>query len=284
MNTIRHVLAGAAGRLSHSDSARLDAEVLLAHVLGKNRSHLYAWPEQTLAPAQLADFAALIERRATGEPVAHILGRREFWSLELQVTPDTLIPRPETERLVELALELIPAGAACDIADLGTGSGAIALALASERPFCRLVATDTSAAALKVARTNAESHGLGQIDFRQGDWCAALGGAVFDFIVSNPPYIASADPHLRQGDVRFDPASALASGTDGLDDIRRIAAQARRHLRPGGWLLLEHGHDQAKACIEILATRGFERIEDFTDLAGRPRVVRGRMPAEDPGA
>lgn len=278
MSTIERTLHQAVEQLLDSDSPRLDAEVLLAHVLEKNRSYLVAWPERELSDEQASNYQALIDRRVTGEPVAHILGRREFWSLDLAVTPDTLIPRPDTERLVELALELIPVDAAWAIADLGTGSGAIALALASERPGCRIVASDASAAALRVAQGNAERLGLDTIAFMQGDWCAALGDERFELIVSNPPYIPAADPHLQQGDVRFDPSTALVSGEDGLDDIRLIAAQARHHLHPGGWLLIEHGYDQAQAAVDILQQQGFQVVEDIDDWAGQPRVVRGRLP------
>lgn len=199
------------------------------------------------APAR-ARFEALLARRQAGEPVAYLLGRQGFWSLELEVSPATLIPRPETELLVELALARLPAGQSLRVADLGTGSGAIALALARERPQAHVVATDASAEALTVARRNAARLGLGRVEFRDGDWLVPLAQERFDLIASNPPYIEQDDPHLAQGDLRFEPPAALASGADGLDAIRVIVRDAGRHLHPGGWLLLEHGWNQARRC------------------------------------
>ncbi|GAP66110.1 (protein release factor)-glutamineN5-methyltransferase [Mizugakiibacter sediminis] len=228
--------------------------------------------------AAQAVFAALLARRLAGEPVAYLVGRRGFWSLELEVTPATLIPRAETERLVELALARLPADAAARVADLGTGSGAIALAIARERPRARVVATDASAEALAVARRNAARLGLGNVVFAQGDWCAALGEARdFDLIVSNPPYIAAGDPHLGEGDLRFEPAAALASGADGLDAIRRIVRDARAHLRPGGGLLFEHGYRQGAAVRALLAAAGYREVFSARDLEGRERVSGGSI-------
>lgn len=263
-----------------SDSARLDAELLLAHVLDRPRSHLHAWPERSLDSAQEQAFLTLLARRAAGEPMAYLLGSREFWSLRLAVTPDTLIPRPETELLVEAALALISGDATWRVADLGTGSGAIALALASERPACRIIATDRSAAALAVASANAEHLGLNNVEFREGNWFAPLTGEQFDVVVSNPPYVASGDPHLREGDVRFEPLGALAAGPDGLDAIRKIAYAAPLHLRRGGWLLMEHGYDQGEAVRQLLARYRYVHVETRRDAAGHPRVTLAQVEAQ----
>lgn len=276
--TLRAALRLAEQALSNHDSPRLDAEVLLAHILDKPRSHLHAWPEKTLDAEAAARFLSLLNRRAEGTPVAHLTGWREFWSLELNVTADTLIPRPETELLVELALARIASDAALAIADLGTGSGAIALALASERPRCRIVATDRSVAALRVAEANAARLGLRNVSLKNGDWLQALDNEQFDLIVSNPPYVAEQDPHLSRGDVRFEPPTALTAGPDGLDDIRHLIANARRWLRPNGWLLLEHGHDQGGAVLELLRKAGYKDREDYQDAGGQPRAAAGRWP------
>lgn len=274
---LEHASARFAG---HSDTPRLDAEVLLAAALDKPRSHLVAWPEKELEDTAQHRFREMTERRARGEPVAHILGRREFWSLPLRITPDTLIPRPETETLVEYLLQQLSSEQPLRIVDLGTGSGAIALALKMERPLARVVATDRSEAALEVARANAADLNL-QVDFRQGEWWQAVAREEFDVAVSNPPYIAAADPHLEQGDVRFEPRSALAAGEDGLDDIRQIISGAGRHLAPGGLLLLEHGYDQSRAVAELLQAAGFTDIRQLQDLGGNDRVSGGRWPAAD---
>ncbi|HVJ36523.1 MAG TPA: peptide chain release factor N(5)-glutamine methyltransferase [Stenotrophomonas sp.] len=254
---------------------RADAEPLLLHALGRDRAWLFAHARDPVGDEAAAAFADLVERRAGGEPVAYLTGRRGFWTLDLAVSPATLIPRPETERLVELALERLDATPGRRLADLGTGSGAIALALASERPQARVVATDASAAALAVARANAAAHGLSNVDFRQGAWWSPLQGERFDLVASNPPYIAAADPHLGQGDLRFEPASALAAGTDGLEDIRQIVDGAPAHLLPGGWLLLEHGWDQGEAVSELLRARGMGKVATWQDLEGRDRVSGG---------
>ena len=274
-NSIQSLLGDAAQRLP-GDSPRLDAEVLMCFLLGRERSYLHAWPEKVLDERQLHDWDTLLQRRLDGEPVAYITGTREFWSLPLNVSEGVLIPRPDTERLVELALERLPAGQPCAIADLGTGSGAIALALASERPDCRVIAVDRSADALAIARQNATRLQLA-VEFRQGDWCTPLASEHLDMIVSNPPYIRHDDPHLAQGDVRFEPASALVSGREGLDDIRQIAEQAHWCLKDGGWLLVEHGWDQQQAVVEIFRQSGYDEIEDFADLAGQARVCAGRL-------
>lgn len=264
-----------AGLNKGSDTPRLDAELLLCQVLDQARSYLFTWPERSLTAEQIAKFEALIQRRIQGEPVAHILGRREFWSLELAITADTLIPRPETELLVEAALERIPPDAQWNIADLGTGSGAIALAVASERPNCHLTAVERSAAALSVARDNALRLGLGNVEFLAGSWFEPVAGRRFEMIVSNPPYIPQQDPHLQQGDVRFEPITALASGMDGLDDIRHLVDIAPGFLRSPGWLLLEHGYDQAKQVVALMEQGGYRQVIDLQDLQGHGRVAAG---------
>lgn len=258
-----------------------DAELLLAHVLGRSRSWLYAHGDDVLDEDAAGRFAALLARRRAGEPVAYLVGQRGFWRFDLRVTPATLIPRPETELLVELALQRLPTTAApgqgaLDIADLGTGSGAIALALAQERPLARVVATDASAAALDVAAGNARALGLKNLVFRHGDWLAPLAGERFNLIASNPPYIADADDHLGQGDLRFEPRTALASGHDGLDAIRTIARDAPAHLVAGGWLLLEHGWEQGAAVCALLRDVGLVDVGTARDLEQRDRVSFGR--------
>jgi release factor glutamine methyltransferase len=276
--TIRILLAQAAELLT-TDSPRLDAELLLACCLRKDRSYLYAWPDVTPPADMQARFHELLARRAAGEPVAYLLGQREFWSLRLAITPATLIPRPETETLVALALERIPADADAWIADLGTGSGAIALAIARERPRCRIIATDIAQDALSVAAANAESLGLSNVQCLSGDWCDALPEQPFDLIVSNPPYIPEDDIHLTRGDVRFEPRHALASGPQGMDALQYIARCASTRLCPGGWLLLEHGYDQAQTVTRLLHSCGYEAVHDYPDEAGHGRVVAGRRPA-----
>ena len=259
-----------------------EAELLLVHVLGRSHAWLYAHGTDVLAPGDEARFAELVARRVAGEPVAYLTGRRGFWSLDLQVGPGTLIPRPETELLVELALERLPADVPVRVADLGTGSGAIALAIASERPAARVVATDASAAALEVARANAGALGLSRVEFRHGDWFAPLAGERYDLVASNPPYIADGDPHLGQGDLRHEPASALASGPDGLADLRALVGAAPVHLQPGGWLLLEHGHDQGAAVRVLLHEAAFGEVATAVDLEGRERVSLGRTAPDRP--
>ncbi|MDH3370897.1 MAG: peptide chain release factor N(5)-glutamine methyltransferase [Gammaproteobacteria bacterium] len=251
----------------------LDAEVLVMHVCGLDRRHLITRDQMALTGDQQLKLERLLERRKQGEPVAYLIGMREFWSMELYVSPATLIPRPETELLVEKALEQIPLAAECTIADLGTGSGAIALALAKERPRCRVIATDISPMALKVANTNGKISGLTHIEFQVGDWFAPLAGETLDIIVSNPPYVRADDVHLQQGDVRFEPAIALVSGKDGLEAIRRLAENAWKFLRPNGWLMFEHGLDQAGAIEELLHHHGYRDIVFHQDLAGHTRVA-----------
>ena len=272
MPDLRTALATATQRLGE----RVDAEWLLLHVLGKPRSWLITHADDALDQATAAAYAALVERRVAGEPVAYLTGRRGFWSLELEVSPATLIPRPETELLVEHALARLPMNRACRVADLGTGSGAIALAIAHERPSAQLIGTDASAAALAVARRNAQRLGISNITFAEGDWLAPLIDQCFELIVSNPPYIEAADPHLEHGDLRFEPAAALASGSDGLDAIRRIVGGARAHLEPGGWLLLEHGWNQGAAVRGLLQAAAYAEVFTAQDLAGHDRVSGGR--------
>ncbi|MEI2454100.1 peptide chain release factor N(5)-glutamine methyltransferase [Lysobacter firmicutimachus] len=255
-----------------------EAELLLAHALDRSRGWLFAHDDHLVADDAAQRFADSLARREAGEPVAYLIGRRGFWRFDLEVSAATLIPRPETELLVELALARLPAGPAAAVADLGTGSGAIALALAYERPQARVVATDVSAAALAVAGANARALGLSNVVFRQGDWFAPLAGERFDLIASNPPYIEAGDPHLQQGDLRYEPAAALASGADGLDAIRVIAAAAASHLRPGGWLLIEHGWNQGPAVRDLLSAAGLVEAATERDLEGRDRVSLARMP------
>ena len=275
MADVRALLAAATARLGE----RVDAEALLLHVLDQPRSWLFAHADDALDADVQAAFEALVARRAAGEPVAYLTGRRGFWTLELEVTPATLIPRPETELLVELALERLPRDVACLVADLGTGSGAIALALASERPRVRVVATDASADALAVARRNAQRLGMANVHFVHGDWLAPLAGERYALIASNPPYIEAADSHLAQGDLRYEPATALASGADGLDAIRRIVADAPAHLEAGGWLLFEHGWNQGDAARALLREAGYVQVFTAQDLEARDRVSGGRWPS-----
>ncbi|MEO7051992.1 MAG: peptide chain release factor N(5)-glutamine methyltransferase [Rhodanobacter sp.] len=271
MPDVRQVLAMAAQRLGE----RADAEQLLLHVLQKSRSWLFMHADDALhADAQTA-YELLLERRAAGEPVAYLTGRRGFWTLDLEVTSATLIPRPETELLVELALQRLPAGFSGSVADLGTGSGAIALAIARERPQAQVVATDASVAALEVARRNALRHAIGNVSFMHGNWLAPLAGRRFELIVSNPPYIEAADPHLACGDLRFEPACALASGSDGLHDIRRIVGGARSFLNRAGWLLFEHGWNQGDAVRGLLLDAGYTDVFTAQDLEQRDRVSGG---------
>ena len=266
-----------AADLPDSPTARLDVELLLAAALGKSRSYLHTWPEKIVSSEHALTFADYLQRRRAGEPVAYILGQQGFWKLDLEVAPHTLIPRPETEMLVEAALELLPATPAT-VLDLGTGSGAIALALASERPAWQLTAVDRVQEAVALAERNRQRLHLNNATVLSSHWFSALQGQRFELIISNPPYIASADPHLAEGDVRFEPASALVAGIDGLDDLRLIVDQAPNHLDAGGWLMLEHGYDQALAVRDLLMTRGFEEVHSRTDLGGHERISLGRLP------
>lgn len=248
------------------------------HVTGLTRAMLITRSEQQLSEPQRSQLNELLKRRACGEPVAYLTGQREFWSMDLIVTRDVLIPRPESELLVEQALVHLPQDAETRAADLGTGSGAIALAIARERPRCRVIATDASSAALAVARANAARLGIANVEFRQGEWLEPLEDLTLDVIVSNPPYIAEHDPHLDVGDLRFEPRHALVSGADGLNDIRLIVAAALRHIRHGGWLALEHGADQGRAVADLMARHGYQQIFTFSDLAGLARLTGGYRP------
>ncbi|MDF9618729.1 peptide chain release factor N(5)-glutamine methyltransferase [Pseudomonas entomophila] len=264
-------------QLPDSPTERLDAELLLAAALGKSRSYLHTWPERIVSSEAAELFAGYLERRRAGEPVAYILGQQGFWKLDLEVAPHTLIPRPDTELLVETALELVPAKPA-RVLDLGTGTGAIALALASECPAWQVTAVDRIEEAVALAERNRQRLGLGNVQVRASHWYEALEGERFDLILSNPPYIRAADPHLVAGDVRFEPSSALVAGEDGLDDLRVIVAQAPQYLLPGGWLLLEHGYDQASAVRELLTAGGFVDVASRVDLGGHERISLGRLP------
>lgn len=277
--SIETLLEKATLQFTASDSPRLDAEVLLAHALQKPRSYLRAFAERKVDAEVERVFTLLVARRAAGEPIAHLTGQREFWSLPLQVSPDTLIPRPDTELLVEQALEHIPSDASWQVADLGTGSGAIALAIASERPRCHIVACDLSTAALAVAQANARQLELDNIEFRHSDWCSALADdEKFEMIVSNPPYIRAADPHLEQGDVRFEARLALVAGEDGLDAIRQILEQAKQHLINRGWLLIEHGYDQGQQLRELFTAAGYEDVKTLQDSGQNDRLSLARLP------
>lgn len=281
MTAVREALAGARARLSGPGSPSLDAEVLLARVLGRERAWLHAWPEREVPAPELGRFEALVERRVAGEPIAYLVGTREFWSLAFEITPDVLIPRPETELLVETALEFVRARGLVEpsILDLGTGSGCVAIAIAHERPDAHVVAVDCAAAALELAARNAERHGARGVEPVQGRWLTPLGERAFDVIVANPPYVASDDPHLRQGDVRFEPVNALDGGADGLDALREIAADAPRHLQPGGLVAVEHGHDQAGAVAALLAGQGLTGVTTRHDAAGLPRCTQAQRPS-----
>lgn len=273
--TIASLLRRSVALADVSDSPRLDIEVLLGHVLQKSRTYLFTWPEYLLSKEEYQSFEALFSRRLQGEPVAHLTGSREFWSLSLSVSPVTLIPRPDTELLVEVALQL-PLPDSARVIDLGTGTGAIALALASERPAWQVVAVDAVGDAVALADTNRRRLGLLNVDICQSDWFAALGDLCFDLVVSNPPYIDAADPHLQQGDVRFEPMSALVAEACGLADLETIIQQAPAHLNRGGWLLLEHGWQQAQAVREMMLAEGFDGVETRRDLGGRDRATLGR--------
>lgn len=286
VHSVAACLRAAQLQLHKSDSARLDAEVLLGHVLNKSRTWLYTWPEKPLSPDNYQTFQQLLARRETGEPIAHITGEREFWSLSFFVSAATLIPRPDTEQLVEAVLDIVNVGAEKEIGcstpqrmlDLGTGTGAIAIALATEFPQAEIVAVDYSTEAVALAEKNRQRHACDNLRCIQSDWYSALrrdAGVInqFDVIVSNPPYIAASDEHLQQGDVRFEPRSALVAEHDGLADIEIIIAQGREFLASGGWLLLEHGWRQAEAVAAIFNRCGYAAITTRQDLAGNDRVT-----------
>ncbi|KAF0805104.1 methyl transferase [Alcanivorax sp. S71-1-4] len=261
----------------HSPSAALDARVLLAHLLGKPETFLFTWPEHEPTDSQQRQFREWIARRRDGVPVAHLVGRREFYGHEFLVSPDTLIPRPDTELLVDLALELLPGNLPQRLADLGTGTGAIAISLGLARPQWTVLAVDFTVAILDLAERNVRRLGATNVQVRQSSWCRDLPGQ-YHALVSNPPYIAENDPHLDEGDVRYEPRSALTAGADGLDDIRVLIEQAPSRLLPGGWLLLEHGYDQGDAVRALMAAGGFSDVQTRHDLGDRERVTLGRMP------
>lgn len=281
MTTVAGLLNDASARIAaalglEKREARLEARVLAAHAWQVDRAWLIAHDTDRLTEGPTAEFEALLTRRLAGEPVAYLVGAREFYGRPFQVSPEVLIPRPDTELLVELALTYIPLPQPVGVLDLGTGSGCIAITLALERPLARVTAVDHSAAALGIAQGNAGILNA-RVEFLTSHWFDALAGRRFDLIVSNPPYIAAADPHLARGDVRFEPLTALAAGADGLDDLRRLASAAGPHLKPGGTLLLEHGYDQGTACRALFQQAGFSEVTTLKDLAGLERVTLGHL-------
>lgn len=277
MATVQDLLR--AGADLPSDSPRRDTEILLCHCLDKPRAWLYTWPERDV-PFALADkFATLLQKRRQGQPVAYLTGLREFWTLQLAVNNATLIPRPETETLVDWALQL-PLPADAQVLDLGTGSGAIALAVASERPGWRVTGVDSSEGALEVARHNAQRAELPAVSFVQSNWYEALAGQRYHLLLANPPYIEDNDPHLQQGDLRFEPRSALVAADSGLADLRRIINGASAHLAGDGWLLLEHGFEQGAAVRALLQAAGLREVATRADMAGRERISGGCRNAE----
>ncbi len=259
-----------------SDSALLDAEVLLCHCLHKNRSFIRAWPEHQLTDQQAAEFLTLIAERQQGVPIAYLTGEREFWSRLFKVNPDVLIPRPDSELLIELSLDLLPTTQASKIIDLGTGSGILGITLAAERPGSQVIACDLSPAALNTAQDNAQQLQIDNVRFLASNWFSAITDRDFDLVISNPPYIDQHDPHLQQGDVRFEPDSALISAENGLQDIRLLADQARQHLKPDGYLLIEHGYDQQTAVQALFKRFNYQQITTHRDYAGNPRVTSGQ--------
>ncbi len=287
MATIAEALAGASPLASVSDSWRLDAELLLAGVLGERREYLHTWPERELAQQQARAFQDLLRRRQEGEPVAYLIGRKAFWDFELSVNANVLIPRPETELLVERALELgdkrrDEQGGGLSVADLGTGSGAIAIAVARSRPDWQLVAVDLSEGALDLARANADALAVPNIQFRLGSWCEVLADASCDLIIANPPYVGSGDPHLVEGSLPFEPQMALVAAEAGLADLQAITRQGTRCLKCGGWLLMEHGFNQSQAVRELLTEMSYRHVESRRDLAGVERMVAAQwMEAHD---
>ena len=282
MPSIAQAIKAASQKLAESsDSARLDAEVLLCHVLNCAATHLLAWPEKELNEKQAVSFKQLIEQRLIGKPVAHLTGNKEFWSINFKVTEDTLIPRPDTETLVEFVLDNFSGQEKLNILDLGTGSGAIAISIASERPNWEIIATDISDKALTIARENAALNTITNVAFIQSNWFDQLGQKNFDLIISNPPYIARYDEHLSQGDVRFEPLTALVSGETGMDDIEKIASQSDQYLKTNGWLIFEHGYDQKQQVHDCLQKHHFKKIAQLNDLSGQARITAGEINSPD---
>ena len=277
MATIKQALEQASSLQLVSESWRLDAELLLAEVLGQSREYLISWPSRELTAAQLDEFNAYCERRRSGEPVAYLLGRQAFWDFELKVNSSVLIPRPETELLVETALELLASRQAANILDLGTGSGAIALALACVDERWKVTAVDSSAAALSVARENAQLLQVSNIEFREASWCDGLAANHFDLIAANPPYVEKGDRHLLEGSLPYEPLAALVAEEEGLADIRAIAGQAKSCLKENAWLLIEHGFQQGDAVVKILSAAGYENIECVRDLAKLERMTKAQF-------
>jgi release factor glutamine methyltransferase len=278
-HTIENVLRFGKALLQNTTHACLDAELLLCHVLQVPRSYLYAHGNETVSDTLFQEYDTLLQHLSKGMPMAYLLGLKEFWSLEFIVNEHTLIPRPETELLVELSLSVLPKNEHCVIADLGVGSGAVAIALAYERPHWQVFGTDISFEALEVAKQNIIKHAVGNVFLLQTDWCSGLPNGLFHAIVSNPPYIASGDTHLEQ--LRYEPARALVSGRDGLDDMRRIIREARACLKAGGWLCLEHGYNQAEEVSALLLSCGYTSIKNMPDLSGIMRVTIGQWPGVD---
>lgn len=260
---------------SYSESARLDAEILLSHFLGKQRSYLYAWPEVELSALVLNEYRDALAKRKTDYPVAYIIGHQEFWSLNLEVSPDVLIPRADTELLVETALGKLEPLTSPKILELGTGSGAISLAIASERPDCLITATDYSHEALNIATKNQQHLNLSNITFLHSDWYQSITETNFDLIVSNPPYIDPEDPHMITG-IRHEPHQALCASNMGMADLEKIIEEGRNYLTPSGWMLLEHGYNQKKPVSELLTQAGFGAVDCIKDLAGNDRVSLGQ--------
>lgn len=261
-----------------SGTAVIEARALLRHVLGCDDSYLVAHGDQALTDGQEQAFETLAARRGSGEPVAYLTGRREFYGLEFKVTPAVLIPRPETERLVELVLERVPAQSEARVLDLGTGSGCVAIAIAQQRPRVQIVAVDIASEAVALARENAARHGIRNLSIVGGDWFDPVSGQRFDVIAANPPYVAAGDPHLAAGDLQFEPQTALVAGPEGTECIAAIVAAARDHLNPGGWLLFEHGHDQGARSRALLAAAGFAReASTWRDFAGIERVSGAQL-------
>ncbi len=277
MSSLKFILAEASQALhTRSDSPSLDAEILLCAVLGKERTYLRAWPDQALNLHQIETYKASISERQKGKPVAYITGNREFWSRDFQVSPDVLIPRPDTELLIELSLALIPKEKPYKVIDLGTGSGIIAITLATERPSALISATDINLSALHIAKTNTAKHHAAHIQFYQSNWFEGVPAGKFDLIVSNPPYLAEDDEHLQQGDLRFEPLTALVSAQQGLRDITIIAKSARNRLESGGFLLVEHGYNQRDSVQSLFRTLGYHKVQTYLDLSGKPRVTSGQ--------